>query len=117
MNDIEKDFVPYEQSLALKKLGFKKECLKWYTNANNLSDDHIFLQYSEDKEFAYAPTFSQAFRFFREKHDLDIIYRPHIGKTKEYICEPISIKLEAKNTFEEAELECLKKLIEIVKTN
>lgn len=54
-------------------------------------------------------------RWFREKHDLDVISRPHIGKSKKYVCDPINFRLEAKNTLEEAELECLKKLIEIVK--
>ena len=55
-------------------------------------------------------------RFFREKYDLDVISKPHIGKTKKYICDPVNIRLEAKNTYEEAELACLNKLIEIVKT-
>ena len=54
--------------------------------------------------------------FFREKYDLDVISKPHIGKTKKYICDPVNIRLEAKNTYEEAELACLNKLIEIVKT-
>ena len=55
-------------------------------------------------------------RFFREKYNLDVIFKPHIGKTKKYICDPVNIRLEAKNTYEEAELACLNKLIEIVKT-
>ena len=55
-------------------------------------------------------------RFFREKYNLDVISKPHIGKTKKYICDPVNIRLEAKNTYEEAELACLNKLIEIVKT-
>ena len=54
-------------------------------------------------------------RFFREKYDLDVISKPHIGKTKKYICDPVNIRLEAKNTYEEAELACLLELINICK--
>ena len=54
-------------------------------------------------------------RWFREKHDLDVISKPHIRKTKKYVCDPVNIRLEAKNTYEEAELACLKKLINICK--
>ena len=54
-------------------------------------------------------------RFFREKYDLDVISKPHIGKTKKYICDPVNIRLEAKNTYEEAEQACLLELINICK--
>jgi hypothetical protein len=66
-----------------------------------------------------CPTFSQVFRWFREKYNIDVnvqkdsigIYHFNIdtnkyGNWKEPIC---------KRNYEEAELECLKKLIEIVK--
>lgn len=54
-------------------------------------------------------------RFFREKYDLDVISKPYIGKTKKYICDPVNIRLEAKNTYEEAEQACLLELINICK--
>jgi hypothetical protein len=34
---IEQEFIPYEQALALKELGFDEPCLFWY----NLSDNII----------------------------------------------------------------------------
>jgi len=106
-NNIESLFLPYEQALALKELGFDEDVLEYYN--------------TETKEFCdvmkeiKAPLYQQAFRWFREKHDLDVISKPHIRKTKKYVCDPVNIRLEAKNTYEEAELECLKKLIQIIK--
>jgi hypothetical protein len=132
---MQKEFVNYEIALALKELGFNKECFnRFYTKPQSkmfgvdekgrhypikniskklytMGEDFVL----NDSNVILAPTFSQAFKFFREKYDLDVISKPHIGKTKKYICDPVNIRLEAKNTYEEAELACLKKLIEIVK--
>jgi hypothetical protein len=72
-----KEFIPYEQALELKELGFdirpnfggntslysKNGYHTFYTNygvmGSGLSDGYI-----------YAPTFSQSFRWFREKYKL-----------------------------------------------
>jgi hypothetical protein len=69
---MEKEFVTYNQALALKKLGFDEECLKWYHNPDLLTDDEVFLIYNDDNElFAFAPLKQQVFRWFREKYDVD----------------------------------------------
>ena len=112
-----KEFIPDEQALALKELGFDKECFayffyngaysKWVLNVDN-------------KEYEYsntikAPTFSQAFRFFREKYG----YLPNIhnfnGNFKATLSGNCNWLGSWTKTYEEAELACLKKLIEIVK--
>ena len=131
-----KEFVPYEQALALKGLGFDEPCLAFYNHQSILI---MMAQENEEevstwknsyvplgKQYA-APTFSQAFRWFREKYglfgapnvisyeggrylwffDINSIILPlgtDLGETYDY------------ETYEEAELECLKKLIEITKT-
>jgi len=112
-----KDFVPHKQSLELKELGFDEECLALFSRDKSLLIKQMPNQQECEQYFGgvLAPTFSQAFKWFREIHDLDIISRPHIGKTKKYICDPVNYRLEARNTPEEAELKCLIKLIEIVK--
>ena len=129
-----KEFIPYEQALALKELGFDEPCLAnytvipedgidWFTiPEQGITDKTSFgssknynSKYFEEEGTISAPLYQQAFRWFREKYNLDVISRPHIGKSKKYVCDPINFRLEAKNTLEEAELECLKKLIEIVK--
>jgi hypothetical protein len=114
-NNIESLFVPYEQALALKELGFDEPCFGYHLDNKFqfFADVRSCNTNSEFKFYPTAPTFSQAFIWFREKYDLDVIFKPHIRKTKKYVCDPVNIRLEAKNTYEEAELECLKKLIEI----
>ena len=74
-----KDFIPYEQALTLKKLGFDEECLACYN-----TDKHFFFRHERINSDVYernslinpefevfsAPTISQAFRWFRDNHNL-----------------------------------------------
>lgn len=123
---MEKEFVPYEQALALKELGFDEACFGFYNNI----DKNVWIKHTIDESIKdiytgdfEAPTFSQAFRWFREKYGL----RHSIFEIENKNKISGSIKGTCKNNFkhysfidfydtdEEAELECLKKLIEIVK--
>ncbi len=117
---MEKEFIPYEQALELKQLGLNLDYvfgfyssrtrkLLWLANENPIINS------------IPAPLYQQAFKWFREKYDLD----SHIKKDwtdgllygYEAIieCEDGLIDVGTFKTPEEAELECLKKLIEIVK--
>ena len=112
---MEKEFIPYEQAVALKELGFDEPCFRgWYEDEG--------LYYHPDSDIVLDnPTFSQAFRWFREKYGYDVTIKK---------CTPSEYKFEIEQLFVEnnyyfidfpfpsyevAELECLKKLIEIVK--
>ena len=122
-----KDFAPYEQALALKELGFDEPCLGNYFHTKELKiyGGDILRIKNSDMGTVTAPTFSQAFRWFREKYDLHScvapVYEDEISKVIVYWLwiqgfdsfedEDINYK-----TPEEAELNCLLKLIEIVKT-
>jgi hypothetical protein len=100
---MEKEFVPYEQALALKELGFDEPCFAIY--------------YSKNKYFT-APLYQQTFRWFREKYFIVSYIVPRNGKyTYNIISNSIKSERNGFKTYEEAELECLKKLIEIVKNN
>jgi len=111
---MEKEFVPYEQALALKELGFDEPCIAFYEPGNN----QVLVVGAEQrynnpellriKDFC-APLYQQAFRWFREKYNLKKDYGvfPHHTIIFNYILNGGNEK--------EAELECLKKLIEIVK--
>ena len=139
---MEKEFIEYEQALALKELGFDEPCFGYYDGNHNLqfmyngipekfSEKMMGVSDSVWVGWISAPTFSQAFRFFREKHNLRgfIGFRPNV---KQFDCHVYDMFLSGKEyvkqrtmeefnkdpkvgTYEEAELECLKKLIEIVK--
>jgi len=112
-----KEFVPYELAVKLKAIGFNEECFGAYHNENYLDLE------SEEYDYSYAvkaPIFSQAFRWFREenghngviegckKHGFEWCIYPDM---EHYIKPPNNF-----NTYEEAELACLEKLIEIVET-
>ena len=130
-----KEFVPYQESLELKELGFDEPCFATF-NGETLD---MSLQIPSDDYFTKAPTFSQAFRWFREKyklhHSIDYECSQHdhkwgynwsiynynqVVKTdEEYITShPDAPAGEwVYDSDGEAELACLRKLIEIVKQN
>ena len=146
---MEKEFIPYTEALALKELGFNEPCLLhiqyssgtdvstgrkfknsiWLGNGYDaeIDDKKIKYKFPKHSEQGYGTlgiaTFSQAFRWFREKYGL----RYSIFEMEDTNKISGSIKGTSKNNFkhfgfinfydtdEEAELECLKKLIEIVK--
>lgn len=130
---MEKEFVPYEQSLELKELGFDKPCIKEYhleELLNNSTDGEIKnsdLMELYGNSVISAPTFSQAFRWFREKYKIsgEISSDYYLeGKDNEWEYNIYQLGKEDDGyvgtipifkTPEDAELACLKKLIEIVK--
>ena len=132
---MEKDFVPYEQSLELKQLGFDEPCFTWYWDDIGMYNGLEFGNHNKKLNIVSAPTFSQAFRWFREKynwqhsieptsdqHRFELGYNYYIWNNKtgeEYYTMPKNRPWGdwEYETYEEAELECLKKLIEIVKYN
>lgn len=123
---IEKEFIPYEQALALKELGFDEPCFGYfepnkkfeYLNWETFKDFPYLAKNSEWQDLYGAPTFSQAFRFFREKYKIRFIIQSSMSDLGEYfkVIFPNGEQRNVSyNTYEEAELACLIKLIEIVK--
>lgn len=119
---MKKEFVPYEQALALKELGFNEPCLASWTyktreriptlygcGALLFDTDGLITNQTEDI-ICSAPLYQQAFRWLWNKTGKYII--PIQKDDKEWFAIGIVYK-----TYEEAELECLKKLIEIVKND
>lgn len=130
-----KEFIPYEQALALKELGFNESCFTTFTDKGEIFDvfdvfDDILTEKIRDIEDCYqcndeladgyitAPLYQQVFRWFREKYNLhhSILFND-VRKNYDLVYgERIADKLLGPvDTYEEAELECLKQLIEIVK--
>jgi hypothetical protein len=109
---MEKEFLPYEQALALKELGFNEPCFGLYAPPSKTVFLHHYGLLSA-KEQISAPLYQQAFRWFREKCGFNISVTNDgyiildMKKSQSYIDEA--------DSYEEAELECLIKLIEIVK--
>jgi hypothetical protein len=123
---MEKEFVPYELALRMKALGFDEPCFGVYDPDSTFHEIRSiysisFLNNIEDR--VLAPTFSQAFRWFREKYDLRIWIESNYGVAKfEYVIATTNPNfidkqfndLSAYKTYEKAELACLDKLLEIV---
>jgi hypothetical protein len=109
------EFIPYEQALALKELGFDEPCFGLWNLNNGKHEVDIIGVCEYSKEFKYrevlAPTFSQAFRWFREKYGLRHFIEYDYGYYNAVI-QPILVYSHC-DTHEEAELACLKKLIEL----
>jgi hypothetical protein len=123
-----KDFISCEQALELKELGFDDDCLGYYNIDPNAAYMPFLCIYKPYKnEFClHAPIYQQAFRWFREKKLCDCCVCRYQGKddggvdyyyviTKDFGIEETRHFKEGFFTYEEAELACLKKLIEIVK--
>lgn len=157
MNEL---FVPYEESLQLKDLGFDEPCFAYYLISeiertgeiilhycsrgkeilrNNdwrwvyenfpmfrkyLKSEHLYMySTNSSKLMISAPTFSQAFKFFRNKYGLH-----HEVSFDSWNKETYSFSINQKKnkefhyddmteyqSYEESELACLRKLIQIVK--
>lgn len=117
-SSVDKEFVPYEEALALKELGFDEPCFAVYFNTTQqLYFDKYINEFTKDVR-TLAPIFSQAFRWFDEHTDLMGFVVPSIKDNhfdwliridweEEIECE------EAYSSRIEAELACLKQLIEI----
>ena len=109
--------------MELKKLGFNEPCFTYYKN-DQLSDILELVKNSEMENvnneihnYISAPTFQQAFRWFREKYKLQSYIRhecPDVEPYYDFVIDE-DVYDVMKDTYEEAELECLRKLIEIVK--
>jgi hypothetical protein len=117
---MEKEFVSYEQAVALKELGFDEECLKYYLQENGewvVSDDY------DGGHFVTAPLKQQVFRWFREKHDLHhvIIWDFETNNFDAGLFGELVIPFLEEDTilttYEEAENACIDKLIELAKLN
>ena len=129
-----KEFIPYEQALALKELGFDEECLaSWSPKTREriptlygcgalLYDvDGLITNKTEDI-LCSAPLYSQAFRWVRKEHKYEVSIKKQTKYTYQFLIENKEEEEHTRfvdfpyKTHEEAQFECLKKLIEIVKT-
>lgn len=120
---MKKEFIPYEQALELKELGFDEPCLDCYNHKGNLWGMRLDQQSTVDNA-CLAPIYQQAFRWIREKYGYNCFitsstidgkwyyFRENLNNRKDDSEPELTPKFE---TYEEAELACLKTLIELIK--
>ena len=129
------EFIPYEQASELKELGFDEPCFGWFRSTlipSNFTEFFLETEFGMNEspsdwvnsnfldKACSAPLYQQAFRWFRKKHGLHVIIdeeiRPQIkDRNSKLLFEYTKDGKYAGFEYEEAELECLKKLIQITK--
>jgi hypothetical protein len=126
------EFIPYEEALALKELGFDEPCLAYYNKGELFSFTQICNEplkghYIKMSNRLCTPLYQQAFRWFREKHDVEGFAIPMYNFLRKDIpfeerkYQALILYTGHKsvsgnwNTPEEAELACIRKLIEHIK--
>ena len=130
---MEKQFISYELALELKELGFNEGVLAQYRVDGYLcwgKDDCSLGSDISDEDYknncfpefgCRAALWQQAFDWFREKYNISgevYIFKGFWNFDIEYFKNDIQLFTTTEivfKTYEEARLECLKKLIEIVK--
>lgn len=137
---MEREFIPYEQALALKELKFDESCFGYFEAQNKLLvidfNNKSLTEKQQKRPGLYlidncnstlpqwavsAPLYQQVFRWFREKYKLEVMIKSWIEGGK--LVYLLSINGLGNNstyknklnttTYEEAEFACLKTLIEI----
>jgi hypothetical protein len=126
---MDKEYVPYEQSLELEQLGFDEYCMEaCYYEWKDKGVTHILLHTPDEydpHDGVKAPLYQQAFRWFRDNYKMTAevsvsqYRRTDIDKWMYSITYlermTYSYSETTYNTYEEAELACVIKLIDIVK--
>jgi hypothetical protein len=141
---MKREFIPFELSVKLKALEFDEPCFGYYVDGElrgiNLGIEelggiepyyqifgfHTLSNHNIDnpnKIVVTAPTYSQAFKWFRDNYRLSVLIYDclddYIGEIVEWTLTDDKIIHEVPNrieTYEETELACLEKLIEIVES-
>ena len=118
---MEKEFVNYNQALKLKELGFDEPCFGLFSIIEHddieIGDFYFGPSYATratEGRCILAPTFSQAFRWFREKgYDVKVI-KESPGLYFGFYWNGAAWIMVGNGTYEASELACLDKLLEIV---
>ena len=115
--NIEDLFVPYKEAIALKELGFNEPCLKLWDGIGHHFDQKDWFDWNQSKNFVSIPLYQQAFKWFRDKHNLRYKFEPSRENTVDiFIWTDIGWEYFKNANEEKAELVCLRKLIQISKS-
>ena len=136
---MEKEFVPYELALRMKTLGFNENCYRvgnpngaicWrfmdVAGVEGVGIDDILLEKFDKLWWVEIPTFSQAFRWFRERDFHTTIESYHcLGNDR-----PFGLGIDQKingiwdyvdysgdgnfDTYEEAQIKAIESILEIM---
>jgi hypothetical protein len=141
------NFVPFEIAKELKELGFNVDCFAHYDLDPCYGDDKNLVIWENDDitennngmlgfksgDYIKAPTYQQAFEFFRTKqlyheilidcttepkftfHIKEFVGNPRDLTEREWYWKEPIFAMYLYRTYQEAEIDCLEKLIEMAK--
>lgn len=113
-------FLTYEQSLAAKELGFDEPCIGYWKTRDWLVEEKTRTDgYTHADQECSAPLKSQFFEWVREKYGYNGViegdkvygYEFCIYSDTDYYVKPPNNS----DTYKQAEGECIKKIIELIK--
>ena len=119
-------FVPYQQSLELRELGFDEICLTHYWGNDILNEAYGGWMKNSNTKYVMSPTWEQAFKWFRENYNLIGLVEGGYDNGKNIFTYVIwdgfkdNMIDEYFDTYEEAQLKCLiqlKCLVQLIKIN
>jgi hypothetical protein len=129
--DLNEDYIPYEESLALRELGFAEKCFFAFDNCLMRCTDLRTPQQQfegvnyNSSSYVSQPSYRQAFRWFKEKHGLWCVAVMSGIREGEYYYHRFDLRNENResepelvdrfSTSEEAELAGLQQMIDMVK--
>jgi hypothetical protein len=128
---MEKEFVSYGIALKLKELGFNEPCITYYYELTSNLRTHLGVDilnawtYKGNKKlgFTLAPLYQQVFKWLRNKYDIDFSVLTTYSRYNENTSKKYSGVINNKTvfinvgfyeTYEEAELAGLQKMIKII---
>lgn len=122
------NFVPVEESFILRELGFKENCISFYTSVSDILQYNraITVTNTDYDWYAAAPLWQQAFDWFENQYGLyiskHVLFSTNEILDMRYFIKSFDDTIEVKFTHEydeferyKARLACLQKLISIVK--
>lgn len=121
---MKKQFIPYDQALQLKELGFNQKCLAFYLNKGIqvFGIDPLLDTLVNENSNVIAPLWQQAFDWFEKEHHLFSIVR--LGKGDplwyDFLIQSMNSDFyfveedKSYSTPHDARKACLEKLISII---
>jgi hypothetical protein len=119
-------FVPYQQSLELRELGFDEICLTHYWGNDILNEAYGGWMKNSNTKYVMSPTWEQTFKWFRDNYNLIGLVEGGYDNGKNIFTYVIwdgfkdNIIDDYFETYEEAQLKCLiqmKCLVQLIKIN
>jgi hypothetical protein len=93
---MKKEFIPYEEALAFKELGFDEPCFSVYYNGE-YHEHGIQNQFLHEKNECSAPLYQQAFRWLYQKLDIEKGVMPLDTESQQLLLKELIDKVSSKH--------------------